>query len=281
MIKFLFYLFVSVISTFGFSYVYYVFNGRPYFDKFRIAFIFVLGVLFLTFVRYYDLLVISSISYFLFYPIMYYNIDHQSRRRFFFYLIIIWIYGMLFDLLSMIIVSGLYTLYDINVSNSVLFQALPSIIVFGFLLLISQNKFIIRFNSYFYNLCLKIEYLDFALVSFIFLVFISCISIAINIKYLSNVLLIVIVIFLMLLCFVLIVKNKLNNYENKIYLKTLKENNDFYITMDAENRIFKHNLAAKLLGIKSVSNKKARALIDDILIQYIKNGDFTNHIHMD
>lgn len=82
----------------------------------------------------------------------------------------------------------------------------------------------------------------------------------------------------MLLCFVLIVKSKLNNYENKIYLNTLKENNDFYIAMDAENRIFKHNLVAKLLGIKSVSNKKARILIDDILFQYIKNVDFTNHI---
>lgn len=195
MIKFLFYLFVSTISTFGFSYVYYIFNNKPCFDKFRVAFIFVLGVFFLTFIRYYDLLVISSISYFLFYPIMYYNISHQSKRRFFFYLIIIWIYGIVFDLLSMIIVSGLYALYDIDVNNSVIFQALPSIIVFGFLLLVSRTRFIIKFNSYFYNLCLKIEYLDFALVSFIVLVFISCISIAINIKYLSNVLLIVVVIF--------------------------------------------------------------------------------------
>ena len=182
------------------------------------------------------------------------------------------------DLLSMITISGLYALFNINVDNSVIFQALPSLIVFVFIIMISKSKFILKLNQWLYNLYLKIEYLDFALVGFTILIFILGTSIAVNIRHLSVTFLLIIIIYLMLLCFILIVKYKSNNYENKIFLKTLKENNEFYISMDAENRIFKHNLAAKLLSIKSVSNKKARSLIDDMLSQYNKNIDFSRHV---
>ena len=185
---------------------------------------------------------------------------------------------MVLDLLSMIAISGLYNLFNLNVDNIEIFQGFPTIIVFILLILISKNKFIDKITKYLYNLYSKIEYLDFALVSFTVLIFILGLSIAVNIKKLSITFLLIVIIYLMLLCFILIVKYKSNNYENKIFLKTLKENNEFYISMDAENRIFKHNLAAKLLSIKSVSNKKARSLIDDMLSQYNKNIDFSRHV---
>ena len=278
MSKLIIYIIVSLISTFGISYLYYVFNGKPKINKFKVTFIFIVGVIFLAYIRYYNYMALSSISFFLFFPIMFYCIYFHSLKRLIFYLIIIWIYGIMLDLLSMIAVSSLYELFNINVDNSVIFQALPSLIVFIFLMIISKSKFVLKLNNRLYNLYLKIEYLDFALVGFVVLIFILGTSIAVNIRHLSVTFLLIIIIYLMLLCFILIVKFKSNNYENKIFLKTLKENNEFYIAMDAENRIFKHNLAAKLLSIKSVSNKKARSLIDDMLTQYNKNIDFSRHI---
>lgn len=278
MSKLIIYIIVSLFSTFGFSYLYYIFNGKPKFDKLKVTIIFIIGVIFLAYIRYYGFMALSSISFFLFFPIMFYCIYFHSLKRLIFYLIIIWIYGIMLDLLSMITISGLYALFNINVDNSVIFQALPSLIVFVFLIIISKSKFILKLNNCLYNLYLKIEYLDFALVGFTILIFILGTSIAVNIRHLSVTFLLIIIIYLMLLCFILIVKYKSNNYENKIFLKTLKENNEFYISMDAENRIFKHNLAAKLLSIKSVSNKKARSLIDDMLSQYNKNIDFSRHV---
>lgn len=80
------------------------------------------------------------------------------------------------------------------------------------------------------------------------------------------------------LFFVLLIKVRINLVENEIFLELLKKNNDFYISIEDENRIFKHNLMAKMLSIKSVSSKKARALIDDFLKSYNSNMDFSFHI---
>ena len=70
------------------------------------------------------------------------------------------------------------------------------------------------------------------------------------------------------LLFVLSIKSKLNMTESLIFLKTLKENNDFYIMVEEENSILKHNLIAKLLSIKSVSNRKTKLLVDDLIENY-------------
>lgn len=58
----------------------------------------------------------------------------------------------------------------------------------------------------------------------------------------------------------------------------MQENNDFYIKVEDENRIFKHNLVAKLLSIKSVSNNKSMALIEDLILQFNKNVSFSQTI---
>ena len=278
MSKFIVWLVTCFLSTLGFSYFYYKISKSQQKINLAIVVVFIMGVLISTFSRYYNFLLFNSISYFIYYPILFYLLNHMSFRELFFYVIIVWLYGMVLDLLSMIAISGLYNLFNLNVDNIEIFQGFPTIIVFILLILISKNKFIDKITKYLYNLYSKIEYLDFALVSFTVLIFILGLSIAVNIKKLSITFLLIVIIYLMLLCFILIVKYKSNNYENKIFLKTLKENNEFYISMDAENRIFKHNLAAKLLSIKSVSNKKARSLIDDMLSQYNKNIDFSRHV---
>ena len=51
-------------------------------------------------------------------------------------------------------------------------------------------------------------------------------------------------------------------------IKLLNKNNEFYLNLIDEYRILKHNLISNLSGIKSVTNKKTRALIDDLITEY-------------
>ena len=73
-------------------------------------------------------------------------------------------------------------------------------------------------------------------------------------------------------------KYQLDAREIDEYLKILRENNEFYIRVDDDNRIFKHNLTAKLSSIKSVGNKKTNSLIDDLIFQFNKSIDFSSSI---
>ena len=120
-----------------------------------------------------------------------------------------------------------------------------------------------------------IEYSNLILVIFCLAILTLAVDIFINIEMIRVNTLLFIIIILLIFLFILLVKFRINDIENKKYLKTLKENNDFYIKMDDENRIFKHNLMAKLSSIKSVSNKKAIALIDDFVIKNNKGMKYS------
>ena len=124
----------------------------------------------------------------------------------------------------------------------------------------------------------KIEYFNFIIIAISIFVIVVGVGLVINIKHLRISVLLFLVMFFLAMTIILLLKCRMDKLENKVFLKTLKENNDFYIKIDAENRIFKHNLAAKLLSIKSVSNKKAQVLIDDFLKHNSKTINYTKQI---
>ncbi|MDE5539271.1 MAG: GHKL domain-containing protein, partial [Bacilli bacterium] len=64
---------------------------------------------------------------------------------------------------------------------------------------------------------------------------------------------------------------KLKDIEIKEFLKTLKGNNDFFDNTVTEAKIFKHNFLNKILAVKSVANKEACILLDDIIKDYNSN----------
>lgn len=185
---------------------------------------------------------------------------------------------MFLDLLSMIVVSLLYSIFGFNVNSNYIFQVLPTVIISCLLILSGHIPFFKKAIEFLYKKIQKVEYLD--IILFIFSAFVLTLSItlAFNIENLKINLLLVLVLFLMFMLFIVLIKYKLNAVENEIFLKTLKANNDFYISMNDENRIFRHNLMAKLLSIKSVSNRKARVLIDDLLTEFNSSLDFSKHI---
>ena len=185
---------------------------------------------------------------------------------------------MCLDIISMLIISLLYSIFRFDVINIDAFQIYPTILIFFMFVLLGNSSFINCAVTYLFNVYKKINYLDFSIISFTIFLLVFSIILAMNVKNLSVGFLLIFIMILITFHFFLLIKSKLSDVENKIFIKTLKENNEFYISMEVENSIFKHNLMAKLLSIKSVSNRKSRQLIDDLICSFNNTLDFTKHI---
>ncbi len=278
MSRFLIWFFTCFLSTLGIAYLYLKIVKGTFKINFRIVFIFLSGVVFATLLRFYQLNFYSSFSYFVYIPFLFYTLKPFSFRNLFFYIIIIWLIGMCLDIISMLVISLLYSLFGFDVVNSDIFQIFPTILVFLMFVLFGNCSFLSRFVSYLFDVYRKINYLDFSIISFAIFLLIFSIILAMNVENLSVGVLLAFIIILITFHFFLLIKSKLSDIESKIFINTLKENNEFYISMEVENGIFKHNLMAKLLSIKSVSNQKSRQLIDDLIYSFNNNLDFTSHI---
>ena len=275
MIKYI--IIASLLSTFGVIYLYYKLSDCKKKIDYKAIIVYFIGVAFTMIVNYYEIPYIGAISYFIYFPILFYFVNPLPIKKLIFYVCTIWVYGILLDFLSMVILSITYYIFKFNVDNHI-FKVIPTIMAFIFFVVISKLKWVKKLTNFIYSLTSKVTYLDFVLVAFSIFTLIISLVVSINVKNLSVGLLLVLTVLLIILVFVLLIKLKFDEAENKIFLETLKANNDFYIKMEEENRIFKHNLVAKLTSIKSVSNSKAIALIDDLVLKFDKNIYFSNNI---
>lgn len=278
MINFITWIFVCFMSTFGISFMFYNFNDGSKID-FKVIIIFIIGVIMQTVIQYYDITLLSSISYFVFFPILFISINDIIRKRLIFFVIIIWFYGVILDILMTFIASFVFSHLEINyIDYSYLTSIILAFCLFVFMIIFGKSKTINKFTNFIYEKLSNIKYTDIGL---LFLVlFIICIDIVmvLNIDNLSINFLLVLVAILTIIFFIILFKYQLDAREIDEYLKILRENNEFYIRVDDDNRIFKHNLTAKLSSIKSVGNKRTNSLIDDLILQFNKSIDFSSSI---
>lgn len=267
MIKFFLWLLVCVFSTLGVVYFYYKITDSQLKLNIKTFFVYVVGTVFMAIIKFYNLNLLSALFYFLFYPIMFYIINPLPFRKLIFYVIIVWFFGIILDLLSMVFVSCFYAIFNIHVNLNLL-SLLLTLFVFVFMIFLARRKFVIKLCDRLYSLTLKIKYYDVLLISLILFIFVMGFLMLFNLDMFNITFLISVIIIETFLLFVLSIKAKLNMTESLIFLKTLKENNDFYIMVEEENSILKHNLIAKLLSIKSVSNRKTKLLVDDLIENY-------------
>lgn len=277
MTEFLLWTIPCFISTSGVAYLYYKLSDAKIKNWLLVIIVFALGVLFLSTIKYFDITLISPISYFLYFPFLFYVIKFSSLAKYLFYLVMIWIYGVFLDLISMIIVVFLQYILDFDIYGYTSRLALSGI-VFILFIFMARSKIVKNFTYNLYKKVQKINYFDFALISFAIFVLLVGLAIFFNLNNLDMSVLLMILILLIGFSFTLLIRVRINLVENNIFLKLLKENNEFYLKIEDENRIFKHNLMAKLLSIKSVSGDKARKLIDDFLKSFNNNMDFSVHI---
>lgn len=275
--EFLVFVFVSFISTFGVTYFYCkLCNIKP-----RISFLIIvwtiIGSLGLSFLRIFDLTLLSTAFYFVFYPILFNFLNKSSFNKQFFYTVVVWFCGIVLDIFSMVLVLFFDLFIDFDVYGYVSRINLTFVLL-GLFIILGNIRGFRSFINLLYVKVQKISYFDFALVSFAVFVILVGMAIFWSLDNLKLSILLFAIIILLGFSFVLLIGARINLIENAKFLKHLKENNDFYVTIEDENRIFKHNLMAKMLAIKSVSGKKARNLIDDFLKSYNSNMDFSFHI---
>lgn len=280
MINYIIWFFISMLSTFSFAYLFYKLTDANKKINLKIILLYFFGVIGVLFVEHAK--IINYIFFFVYFPIFFRILNPMPLNKIYFYVLIVWFYGMVADILSILVTSLVFYIFNIdfnlyldyNENVSMFLTICVSII----LIILGHRKFM---NVKIKNLYTKIEhikYVDVLLVVFSLFILGMALIMFLNVESLNINLLITLVIILMVLTFVVLFKYKIDDRESKQYLKTLKENNEFYIKRDDENRVFKHNLIAKLMSIKSVSNKKSMSLIEDLISQFNKNEKFSENI---
>lgn len=277
MIKVFIVFLTSIISTIGVAYLYYKLANVKHKYSIKSLVVFMLGVIFVYMVQLYHIEYLGHISFFIFYPILFYTMKQMSLKKLTYYVIIIWLYGTALDLLAMLVVSVIHHFYSFNV-YSIYFECILSFVVFILLVVFANLKGIKIFTNNIYKKIIQISHVDIFIILFSVFVLLMSIFLFLNLHNLKISLLLLFIVLLVIIDAIFLIKYKIYCIENDKFLCTLKENNNFYIKIEDENRIFRHNLTAKLLSIKSVSNKRAMLLIDDLLNNYNKNIDFSHHM---
>ena len=271
------YFIISIITSLGFIYVYIKFNKAKIKFNFKFEILFVLAMFVQSLMKYYSINFVSSISYFIFFPIFYYILCPLPKIRLIFYTIVIWIYGMILDLIIMLVLSFIFLLFKVNIYNNY-FIIIPSIILCLLLFIIGNLKIITSLTNFLYKCVCKIKFYDLILCILSIFILFAAFVFSVNIQKIKVGILLLLTVFSILLVFITIIKMKFLDFEYNLSINILRENNNFYIKMDNDNHLFRHNLLAHLLAIKSVSNKKSRELINDLILKLNFNVDFLNQM---
>ena len=117
----------------------------------------------------------------------------------------------------------------------------------------------------------NIKVLDYSSVKFIFLIILYlCFDIicVYNLEQNNYIFLLLIIAITTLIVVIIIIVQQYTIFTLKITKEYLSKNNQGFVNSINEFRILKHNLTNKLLGVRSVSNKKSKILIDEIIKEY-------------
>lgn len=277
MIEFLVWFVACFMSTMGFTYLYYKLLDADRKINIYVILVFIVGVFLITIVKSHNFSLLTAILYFLYFPILFYLIKSVSFGKMIYYLVIIWIYAIFLDFISMILFLPFHFAFGIDIYGEVA-CILMSAFVFVALIIMARSKKVKKITNNLYKKVSKVNYFDFALISFAVFVLLTGVAVFLNLDNLSLSILLMAIIILLSFSFILLIRVRIHLVENAIFLDLLKANNAFYIKIEDENRIFKHNLMAKMLAIKSVSGSKARKLIDEFVGSFNKDMDFSVHI---
>lgn len=271
--------FACLISTLGVSYLFLKLSNTKLTFSLKILLVYLFATIGITLIKYFRISILSYLAYFFFQPILFSNLKKMPLKKTFYYVIFIWFCGILFDLISMLLASLICKYFHINMDKYyILFCILLSFFVFICFFILGNIKIFIKSINKIIDKLLKVPFLDIIIILFSFFILSIAIIMFLNLKDLNIDFLLIIIIILIVVTFIVLIYHKLNYVEITKYLKMLKNNNDFYIEIENEHRIFKHNLIAKLLSIKSVSNQKSSSLIDDIIHEFTKSIELSKKI---
>lgn len=229
----------------------------------------------LTIENYFNLIILSIMTSLLSYFILNYLIYRRSRNDTIFYCVALSIIGLILDSISMIL-STIIPFERFHIDITTIRYIDTCFMQLVLLLLLNWNclkKILNKLNQ-------SIKKIKFPYISFILILIVlssmglSFLSMILENGLKSITMPFIILSFSIIILVVSFIYHEYNNNELKIINKNLIKNNDFYITVVNDYRVLKHNIIHQLNGIKSVSNKKATTLINDLMEEY--NTNFKN-----
>ena len=182
MIKFLLWFLVCILSTLGVCYFYYKITDSSFKLSVKMFFTFLIGTLLMTVIKFYNLNLFSAIFYFIYYPVIFHIINPVPIRKLIFYVIIVWFFGILLDLFSMLLVSCFYNIFNFSINLNFL-SLLLTIFVFILMIFLAKQKWVVRLCDSIYKVILKIKYYDVILVSLIIFILFMAFLMLFNLKY--------------------------------------------------------------------------------------------------
>lgn len=257
----------NFIGVFNLVWIYSIINNNKFKPKMRqVILIFICSCINSLFF-YLDIIPLKTISSFVLLIVLNKLIYKDSWNSTIIYCFIIWILGMIFDLVFVSIFSYIGSNY-INIINNkyeyyimcastIILQILYNLFVRIKIVKVSLKKF--------HDLFKKINY---KYVLFLLLIISICVIGAIAVNNISNSPFVIYLLTLALLLttiFVLFYSRKYQIYNLSNTINILLENNKFYSNLNLDFREFKHNLVHKLDGLKLYSNEKSILLIDNII----------------
>lgn len=232
----------------------------------------------MTIENHYNLYALQTITSLIFYFVLDYNIFKRSIKRTLYYVIGLWLLGMIIDLGTMYRSNLIGEM--INEFDNTLIRAIDSVIMAMVVIVIIQIPQFKKILQKFFN---KINKNDFPYFQIILLVLVE-LSLSYTIYHvminsekgiLINWLTILMVSVILLIC--VYVVREYENYSLKETNDNLIKSNEFYIKIVEEYEIYKHNINHKLNGVKSVANKEAVKLIEDIMENEKKEKKYYNY----
>ncbi len=193
-----------------------------------------------------------------------------------FYLIIIWLMGILIDLSLMLILNILQNYIFFLPFNLSYIKPICTIVMSIIMILLSRSSKIKKLLS---KAMRNYEKLNYSYINLFLILCLYFILGAMGIVNIQNKVMVPILTILAILFTLTIIKFVLNNYDILVLKETndlLIKNNEFYLKLLEDYRILKHNLTSQLLGLKTVSNQKAKDLIDDLIKKYNDSFKTTN-----
>lgn len=277
MMEFIVWLITCFLATFDIAFFYYKLTDAKKLFSVKFIVVYLICSIFLTLIYYYNISFLGVISYFLICPPLFSAINYKNYKLFLYYSFVIWLYALLLDLIAMAIVSVLHHFFAFNIYGFA-FESTLSIIVFTMLFVLAFSSKIKKVTNDLYKKIFGIKYFDVSMILFTIFTVLVGVVIFLNLNHLKTSVLLTSVIIMMTIVFIILMRYRVNYIETEIFLKTLKDNNDFYIKMEDDNRIFRHNLNGKLMSIKSVSNDKAKSLLNELLKENNKNVNISDNM---
>lgn len=183
------------------------------------------------------------------------------------YSIIIWTISLLLDIFLMLLGTSLNLMY-LYESNTNLYKSLASVIMSLILIIIGMIKgAVIWLNRIYKKICklnITINHIFITIMIFLFIGMMSS-------NNMNNQFLITLFFSLGIIILAIIILFISMNYQIvtlKITNEILEKNNEVNQKAIYQFRILKHNLESQLMGVKTVANKKAKELLDNLIKEY-------------